>query len=143
MGILGCSKGVFDCSYTITVYDQQVKDSIATLLNEGVVYLFYADTAHYEVDSWENASKGVVKNRFSSATLNCIAKVELAEANPVIFTGLNQQKLILLICNPQTKTYAWKAAEIFEELETVIVPVYFRNWQTEFPYKDANWTFNK
>ena len=56
---------------------------------------------------------------------------------------LNQEKLILLICDTLTKTYAWKAAEIFEELESVTVPVHFRSWKTEFPYEESKWNFNK
>ena len=143
VGILGCSKGVFDCSYTITVYEQQVKDSTETLLTDGVVYVFYADTMHYEVDSWENASRGLVKNRHSSQTLECVAKFNLTDSNPAIFTGLNQEKLILLVCNSNTKTYAWKAAEIFEGLSTVVVPLHFRSWQTEYPYIESEWIFNK
>ena len=143
LGMLGCSQGVFDCTYTIRVSNQEVKDSTETLMTSGVVYLFYADTMHYRVGDWASASRGVVINRSTSAELKPFASVSLADSNPAVFTGLNQEKLILLICDTLTKTYAWKAAEVYEELELVTVPVHFRSWKTEFPYQESNWNFNK
>ena len=143
LGILGCSQGVFDCTYTIRVSNQEVKDSTESLMTSGIVYIFYADTMHYRVGDWASASRGVVINRSTSQELKPVASVSLAESNPAVFTGLNQQKLILLICDTLNRTYAWKAAEIFEELESVTVPVHFRSWKTEFPYEESKWIFNK
>ena len=143
LGMLGCSQGVFDCTYTIRVSSQEVKDSTESLMTSGIVYIFYADTMHYRVGDWASASRGVVINRSTSPELKPIASVSLAESNPAVFTGLNQQKLILLICDTLNRTYAWKAAEIFEELESVTVPVHFRSWKTEFPYEESKWNFNK
>ena len=143
LGMLGCSQGVFDCTYTIRVSNQEVKDSTESLMTSGIVYIFYADTMHYRVGDWASASRGVVINRSTSQELKPVASVSLAESNPAVFTGLNQQKLILLICDTLNRTYAWKAAEIFEELESVTVPVHFRSWKTEFPYDESKWIFNK
>ena len=143
LGMLGCSQGVFDCTYTIRVSNQEVKDSTESLMISGIVYVFYADTMHYRVGDWASASRGVVINRSTSQELKPVASVSLAESNPAVFTGLNQEKLILLICDTLNRTYAWKAAEIFEELESVTVPVHFRSWKTEFPYVESNWNFNK
>ena len=143
LGMLGCSQGVFDCTYTFSVYNQEVKDSTETLMSEGIVYVFYADTMYYKVGNWESASRGVVIDRYTSKELKHVASISLAETNPAVFTGLNQQKLILLICDTLRKSYAWKAAEIFEDLETVTVPVHFRSWKSEYPYSESNWNFNK
>jgi hypothetical protein len=48
---------------------------------------------------------------------------------------------MLVAVDPMNKFYAYRVFRYQIPLEKILVPVTFKTWQWEEPYKDGEWTF--
>lgn len=138
--VIGCKKSVMDCTYVVKPY---VEDTLGAkeLLAEGAyAYVFFADTAQWWPKSlWADAEAGIITSRTGIETKKFDMKIELNERGILEIGPLTTVTAIIMVCDPVNRMFAWRQAELTENLEYIFVNVRFRPYVTKKEYMESRW----
>ncbi len=134
----GCKKAVYDCDYRINCFVQDTSGAKDRPLESGLAFAFYGDTAQYEVASYEDALEGIVTDRRSGEKRSSEVSTTTDETGLAVL-HLTSTPVILTVCDPETRLYAWRAAEVGASLDAIYVSLRFRPWREAKRYTEAKW----
>lgn len=135
----GCKKVVYDCDYRVKCFVQDVSGGPEYPLAGAPAYAFYGDTSRYTVASYEDALEGVVTERRSGSKHSCEVSTTTGESGEAVLP-LTGTPVILIVCCPEERLYAWREAKVGAGLGDIYVSLRFRPWRESAEYTEAKWT---
>lgn len=138
-----CTKVTLDTLYAVRTMTQQTKDGVEMLDLNVVGYAYFADTARWTVASAEDARDGIITERQTGEKRNYDLKSETSDTQLRLEFQLKQKPVILSVYDTQSGAYAWRHAEIEDNLPNVSVVLKFRFWRwEESPFIENRWVMN-
>lgn len=135
-----CQKVELDCLLRIKPYVQQADMGEVTAATQTIAYVFYADSSQWAVKDYASAEAGVLTSRTGSGTKSFDMKALPKEAGSLLFErNITSAPAIIVVCDTESKIYAWQQVAIPAGLETVTISVNFRTWKPVSTYKEGKW----
>lgn len=145
----GCFKDVsYKTAYILKPLAQVNSGEASLPMGDGtaLAYAYAADTALWEVASYEDALAGVISRRDMPAER---LASPLATAEPYEQEGatgwlrmvLEKPQVMVVAVDTQHKIYGYTQQEIPENFPKLYVSVVFKPWKEGKEYKDGNWIF--
>lgn len=145
----GCFKDVsYKTAYILKPLAQANSGDASLPMGDGtaMAYAYAADTALWEVASYEDALAGVISRRDMPAER---LASPLATAEPYEQEGatgwlrmvLEKPQVMVVAVDTQHKIYGYTQQEIPENFPKLYVSVVFKPWKEGKEYKDGNWIF--
>jgi hypothetical protein len=116
-------------AYMVRVYATYISD--ADVLDEGV----------WRPESWADAEAGLVRHRTTGEVRSHGLMGVQDEEDTYVHLILTSSPVVLVAVDQMNKFYAYRVFRYEIPLETIRVPVTFKTWQWERPYKENEWTF--
>lgn len=137
----GCSKSDVDCLLTVNMRLKINENATDTLPAEGrvMVHTFVADTAAWDVLSYDDALNGIITARsggerksplYSGAT-NVDGSVEFMLANSPI---------MVVVCDLEDDIYAWRDGGIVGGLPSMTIGFTLKPYIRDETYTEMGWT---
>jgi hypothetical protein len=123
------------------------RDTVYTRNWEG--YYFYADTIVYHPPTLDDVLAGRLTTRdsvevngvnYPRETLEADGRAEVPDDTRVQFAHLTHNTAILVLYQPDTRTYAYRQVALVDGLPEVSFKLYFRTWGDRKSYKENGWT---
>ncbi len=110
-----------------------------------VAYAFVADTAEWEVASWEDARLGVLTSKFdSSQTLAPVAEGQSFVADSLESTmlalNLGVESAMIVVAHNTTANYGYRLYDVGLNISTSYLYARFRTWKSG-EYTESNWIY--
>ncbi len=143
----GCFKEEnYDTRLVLRPAVQLTSSDTFTPLGECVAYAFKADTAQWEIASWEDARNGVMRSRSDqNKTLEPFAvatdyQQEGLDEGTMLAMQLSHAKALIVVAHTSTENYAWTIYDVGINIPTTYIHVPFRFWK-EGEFKQGKWLF--
>lgn len=145
----GCFKDVsYKTTYVLKPLVQENSGDVAELLEEGTAkaFAYAADTAFWEVASYQDALEGVITRRDDPSQKQAVPLVT-AEPYPQEDTPgwlqmvLDKPDVMVVAVDTEHRLYGYTQQEIPENFPKLYVSVVFKPWKEGNEYKDGNWIF--
>ncbi len=111
-----------------------------------VAYAFAADTANWEILSWEDARDGVLSRKGDSSDKRAPIATAVSyeeeglDAGSMLKMQVNRETALIVVANTIDETYAYKIYTVGLNLSKTYVYTLFRSWKTE-DYKESYWEY--
>ena len=145
--IFSCSNPDFSCDYKIITATNAIETEDTIFTKDVISYGFYIDTALIKINSYEDAARGVVTMVSDGKEVKYDIKgIWNSVTNESVLENISQERVTIVICDPTTKSYAYKEGEAARGLNEVVVSLLFMPWKVTpetLTYTQSNWIISK
>ena len=150
--IFSCSNLDFNCDYRIVTHTNALKPTDTTVVDtiptiNAISYGYYIDTALIKINSYEDAEKGIVTMVSNDSEIKYDIKgIWDSDKGECILAGITKEDITIVVCDPTTKSYAYRVGNAAKGLNEVVVSLLFMPWKItpETPtYNQSKWIVSK
>lgn len=141
-----CEKAFMGCDISVDTSVQATSDATIETVNRMLGYVFYADTLSYTVESYENAQNGYITNIISKEKLGYNETAIYNNTTRTLeFKNTNRPQCIILVVDPDSKTFAYKQQDVVENLSEIYLKLTFKLWKFDeyTSFYENKWHFGK
>jgi len=155
-----CQTPKLKLDYRIMVYVQLDSLGVSRLADSVVAYVFYADTAEWQVASYQDAEAGRItsKSGGGSRSYQSMAQRMIPVTNEgeigqsdgniggtdqaLVVGPLREKPVLIVVCDVEHRCYAWRQVSVAGGLDAIYTQLYFRPWKSHPPaYVESRWNF--
>jgi len=154
-----CTSPKLKLTYKMLIY---VQDSLGVVrfADSVVTYVFYADTADWQVASYRDAAAGRITSRHGNDSRSSQFMVQRMVPVPgegeignsdgniggteqaLVVGPLQEKPVLMVVCDVEHRCYAWRQVPVAEGLDEIYIKLYFRPWKSDPQvYTESRWNF--